>query len=130
MSAVRSKDTQPELIVRKLAHKLGYRFRLYRKDLPGKPDLVFPKYRVCIFLHGCFWHQHKGCKRSARPKTNTDFWNTKLDKNVERDQRIKKQLEKLGWKVVTIWECQIKNQETLRRIISDALKKNRFKRKM
>src|SRR5262245_34234702 len=85
MSRVRGRDTQPEIIVRKLLHRLGYRFRLHRKGLPGKPDIVLPKYRTAIFVHGCFWHGHPGCRRSARPTTNVEFWNRKIDGNVERD---------------------------------------------
>lgn len=113
MRAVRSKDTKPELVVRRLAHSLGYRFRLHRKDLPGRPDLVFPGRRAVIFVHGCFWHGHDCAKGKKRPATNAEFWNTKLDGNRDRDERHVSQLEAGGWKVLTVWECELKNREIL-----------------
>jgi len=106
MSKIRSKDTQPEIIVRSLLHRMGYRFRLHRKDLPGKPDIVLPKYKTVIFVHGCFWHQHKGCKKASIPKSNTNFWQKKLSENHERDLKKQQELKKLGWKVIVIWECK------------------------
>lgn len=113
MASVRSKDTKPELAVRRLLHRLGYRFRLHRTDLPGKPDLVLVKHGVAIFVHGCFWHQHKGCAASARPSSNTDYWNKKLDSNVARDARNKILLKRLGWRVLTVWECETKKTDLL-----------------
>ena len=106
MRRVRSENTKPELIVRKLAHGLGYRFRLHRKDLPGKPDLVFAGRRKIIFVHGCFWHQHS-CKRGGRvPATRREYWVAKLERNVARDKAVTRRLRKLGWGVMVVWECQ------------------------
>lgn len=107
MRAVRSKDTLPEMIVRRLAHGLGYRFRLHRKDLPGSPDLVFPGRRKVIFVHGCFWHHHTGCKRGTIPSRRPDYWRAKLERNVDRDARNVAELTKLGWQCMTIWECEM-----------------------
>jgi len=110
MARVRSKDTSPELIVRKLAHSLGYRFRLHRADLPGKPDLVFPSRHKVIFVHGCFWHQHS-CPRGRRvPASNEAYWRKKLEGNVTRDKVHRRELRKLGWSVLVIWECQLKRR--------------------
>lgn len=108
MSKVRSKNTKPELQVRSWLHKHGFRFRLHRKDLPGRPDIVLPKYKTVIFVHGCFWHQHPGCKKATIPKKNHDFWKEKLESNVERDNRHIAQLQEIGWRVLTIWECDVK----------------------
>jgi DNA mismatch endonuclease (patch repair protein) len=108
MAAIKGKDTKPETSVRKLLHSLGYRFRLHRKDLPGKPDIVLPKYKTVVFVHGCFSHQHKGCKYNTQPKSNKQFWLPKLRKNVERDKKQCAALKKLGYKVLTIWECDVK----------------------
>lgn len=113
MSRVRSKDTGPELRVRKVLHRLGYRYRLHKKELPGKPDIVLSKYRLCIFVHGCFWHRHPGCNRSSLPKTNIDFWLEKFEKNVERDRLVHSQLESLGWRVEVVWECETKSTDVL-----------------
>ena len=107
MAAIKSKNTKPELILRKALHKAGFRFRLHRKDLPGKPDIVLPKYKTVIFVHGCFWHQHKGCRRSAVPKTNKTYWKNKLEKNVKRDEINLARLKELEWKIVVIWECEL-----------------------
>lgn len=115
MRAVKSKDTGPEMIVRSLAHSLGYRYRLHRADLPGKPDLVFPGRRKVIFVNGCFWHGHN-CKRGARrPATNADYWREKVARNVERDRRTTDQLRASGWDILTVWECetQANGRETL-----------------
>lgn len=106
MSHVKSKDTGPEKIVRSWLHRHGYRFRLHRKDLPGSPDIVLSKYRTVVFVHGCFWHRHPGCRRASRPSTNVEFWERKFRTNVERDAVVRKRLEALGWKVVVIWECE------------------------
>ena len=111
MSKVRGKDTGPELIVRRLTHKLGFRYSLNKKGLPGSPDLVFTSRRKAIFVHGCFWHQHRRCARSKPPSSRTDYWLPKLEANRQRDQRNVRALRKLGWKVMTIWECQLKNRE-------------------
>ena len=109
MSKVKSKDTKPELFVRSWLHKRGYRFRLHRKDLPGTPDLVLPKYNTVIFVHGCFWHQHPGCKKTTIPKKNHTFWKQKLERNIERDREVILELKKRGWDVIIIWECDIKS---------------------
>lgn len=108
MRSIRSKDTGPELIVRKLVHRLGYRFRLHRRDLPGRPDLVFPGRRKVIFVHGCFWHQHPGCSRATTPKSNTAAWREKLERNQQRDIEAVNKLVKQGWSVLVIWECETK----------------------
>lgn len=107
MSRVRSKNTKPELAVRRALHGMGYRFRLHRKDLPGKPDVVLPKHRVTVFVHGCFWHQHPGCPKATMPKNNAAFWREKLKWNVERDERNRKRLRGAGWRTVVIWECEV-----------------------
>jgi DNA mismatch endonuclease (patch repair protein) len=110
MAAIRSKDMKPERIVRTLVHKLGYRFRLHREDLPGKPDLVFPSKRCVIFVHGCFWHQHpkRSCADARLPKSNTSYWHQKLAANTARDRRAQALLRQAGWAVLTIWECETK----------------------
>jgi len=114
MRAVKSVDTGPEMIVRRMLHKLGYRYRLHRKDLPGKPDLVFPSRKAVIFVHGCFWHGHN-CKRGARtPKTNTQYWTDKIRRNVERDAQTIADLKAAGWRVLVIWECELKDIDRLR----------------
>jgi DNA mismatch endonuclease (patch repair protein) len=116
MSLVRGKDTGPELIVRRLVHGLGYRYRLHRRDLPGKPDLVFPSRRAVILVHGCFWHQHPdpGCKLARQPKSRIDFWGPKLRANHIRDVRNLDELTALGWRVLTVWECELGDRERLR----------------
>lgn len=113
MRANKGKDTKPEMIVRRLAHGMGYRYRLHRKGLPGKPDLVFESRRKVIFVHGCFWHHHPdpGCKIARLPKSRLDFWLPKLDANRVRDDRDEKALENLGWRVLTVWECELKDEE-------------------
>nr|WP_319776211.1 very short patch repair endonuclease [uncultured Sphaerochaeta sp.] len=109
MSKISGKNTKPEIIIRKIAHKLGHRFRLHRKDLPGKPDIVFPKYKKVIFVNGCFWHGHKNCSRSTLPITRKKFWQEKIGANKRRDKRNKAALTKLGWSYLVIWQCEIKN---------------------
>ncbi len=109
MAAIKSKNTKPELQIRKLLFSLGYRFRLQRKDLPGRPDIVLPKYKTVIFVNGCFWHAHPGCKHAHLPETNTGFWRDKLARNSARDARNTALLRALGWNVVVIWQCQIKD---------------------
>jgi DNA mismatch endonuclease (patch repair protein) len=105
MAAIRSVNTRPELIVRKALHARGFRFRLHRRDLPGKPDIVLPKFRTAIFVHGCFWHQHPGCKLASWPKSRPEYWVPKLGRNVERDTVAAGALEVLGWRSIVIWEC-------------------------
>jgi DNA mismatch endonuclease (patch repair protein) len=113
MSRIRGKDTRPELVVRSLLHGLGYRFRLNRKDLPGKPDIVLPKYRTAIFVHGCFWHRHTGCKKCYTPKSSVDFWQRKFAGNAERDRNNAKQLRREGWRVIVVWECELGSLQKL-----------------
>lgn len=113
MSRIRSRDTVPELIVRSVVHRLGFRFRLHRKGLPGTPDLVFPSRRAAVFVHGCFWHCHAGCKRSFHPKTNKEFWTPKLDRNVERDRDNQQRLGNLGWRLLVVWECEVGDKGAL-----------------
>ena len=108
MSKIKGKNTRPEMIVRKFLHAHGFRFRLHRKDLPGNPDIVLPKFKTCIFVHGCFWHRHPMCRYAATPKTRTEFWIDKLEENVRRDSKNKLALEKEGWNVLIIWECDLK----------------------
>lgn len=110
MSRIRSKDTKPEKILRSLLHNIGLRFRIHRKDLPGKPDIVFPKQKLVVFVHGCFWHFHKDCREGRIPSSNSSFWENKLQKNIDRDQRNIKKLEAYGWRVITIWECEIEKE--------------------
>jgi DNA mismatch endonuclease (patch repair protein) len=115
MRRIRSKDTAPEMTVRRLAHSLGYRYQLHRKDLPGKPDLVFPGRRKVIFIHGCFWHQHPGCREGRLPKSNAAYWQPKLQRNIERDQAALAQLAASGWSALVIWECETASQENLQK---------------
>jgi len=117
MSHIGQKNTKPEIIVRKTLHKMGYRFRLHRKDLPGTPDIVLPKYRKVIFVHGCFWHGHEGCPRSALPTANREFWTLKIEKNKERDRIALERLSALAWGYLVIWQCQIRDIETLQRYL-------------
>jgi len=115
MSRVRGRDTNPEILVRSFIFRMGFRFRLHRRDLPGTPDIVLPRHRKAIFVHGCFWHGHKDCTRSKRPATNKNFWKNKLDGNIERDKKFRIELRKLGWKVLIVWGCETKNPEKLLR---------------
>jgi DNA mismatch endonuclease (patch repair protein) len=117
MGRIRCKDTQPELVVRRLIYSLGYRYRLHRKGLPGKPDIVFPTRKKVIFIHGCFWHRHDGCALARMPKSRVDFWNQKLEGNKARDQRNVQQLQAAGWAVLTIWECQLRDLVALQTTI-------------
>ncbi|MEO1242496.1 MAG: DNA mismatch endonuclease Vsr [Pseudomonadota bacterium] len=123
MRRITSKNTSPEIIVRKLVHSIGYRFRLHKKDLPGKPDLVLAKYRIAIFVHGCFWHQHgdKTCKIARIPKSRPEYWIPKLARNVERDEIHREALIALGWQPHVVWECETQDQNLLKNIISKIL---------
>lgn len=113
MSEIRGKDTKPELLVRRYLHRNGLRYRLHVKDLPGKPDIVLPKYRTIVLVHGCFWHQHSGCKYAVMPGNNKAFWEKKLKGNTVRDQKNISSLKKAGWKCHTIWECQVDSEKRL-----------------
>ena len=121
MRAVRGKDTTPELVVRKMAHRLGTRFRLYRKDLPGTPDLVFSSRRLCIFVNGCFWHRHQDCRLATTPSSNVGFWLDKFTRNVKRDAEKAEQLRKAGWDVVTIWQCETRDLVSLEKRLREIL---------
>lgn len=112
MAGIRGSDTSPEMKVRRLLHRHGFRYRLHQKSLPGRPDLVLPRYRVCIFVHGCFWHRHPGCRYASTPKTRPEFWQTKFDQNVTRDTRIKAELLASDWRVIELWECGIRGPES------------------
>lgn len=118
MSRIRSGNTSPEKTVRTLMHKMGYRFRLHEKKLPGTPDIVLPKYRTVVFVHGCFWHRHRNCKYAYMPKTKVKFWREKFNSNVIHDKRIRRELTRTGWRVIVIWECQIRNKEQVTRRIA------------
>ena len=107
MSRIRSSNTSPELALRRALHALGFRFRLHRKDLPGRPDIVLPRYSTVVFVHGCFWHRHAGCKVASTPKSNTEFWVEKFNRNVARDNRSSESLKAQGWKVIVTWECEL-----------------------
>lgn len=121
MRAVKARDTKPEMLVRRTIHGMGYRYRLHRKDLPGKPDLVFPSHKKAILVHGCFWHGHD-CPRGARmPKSNRSYWERKISRNRDRDAQSLTALTRNGWSVLTIWECQMKNKEDLERRLRDFL---------
>jgi DNA mismatch endonuclease (patch repair protein) len=117
MAKIRSGDTKPEISVRRVAHSLGLRFRLHRRDLPGTPDLVFPRFKTVVFVHGCFWHQHAGCRRASLPKTRVDFWRSKLKGNVARDKTATAALKGAGWRVIVIWECETKSEARLFRFL-------------
>ena len=122
MRHVRSRDTTPERIVRSLLHSLGYRFRLHCQEIPGCPDIVLPKYRTVIFVHGCFWHRHPGCKRATTPSVRKAYWLPKFQRTVERDNANQTELRKKGWKVVVVWECETGDLEALARRLSEELR--------
>jgi len=124
MRAVRSRNTAPEVRVRRLAHQLGYRFRLHQRKLPGTPDLTFPSQKKAIFVHGCFWHQHKHCPRAALPGTNRGFWRRKLTRNATRDAEQLRAISKKGWRSLVIWECETKNEERLAARLQKFLRSN------
>ena len=122
MSVIKAKNTKPEKIVRSVLHSMGYRFRIHKKNYPGNPDIVLPKYNTIIFVHGCFWHQHKGCKYATFPKTNQEFWEKKLKNTVERDKKNILKLKVAGFNVLVIWECQVINRNN-KKIQYKSLKK-------
>ena len=124
MSRVKSKNTRPELLVRRLIYKMGFRYRLHRADLPGHPDLVFFKKRQIVFVHGCFWHRHKDCKLASSPKTRTDFWENKFISNLTRDERVHSELVSLGWKVLVVWECETRRPLDLANKLRDFLEED------
>lgn len=113
MARIQGRNTVPEIIVRRTAHRLGFRFRLYRKDLPGRPDLVFPRFRAAVFVHGCFWHRHEGCRFAYTPRSRVRFWTEKFDRNVARDRCTEDALRSLGWRVLVIWECETRDDATV-----------------
>ncbi|MEP7339685.1 MAG: DNA mismatch endonuclease Vsr [Acidobacteriota bacterium] len=124
MSRIRSRNTGPERAVRSMLHRMGYRFRLHGTGLPGKPDIVLPRYRTTIFVHGCFWHRHKGCQFCYMPKSRVEFWLAKFESNVQRDRKVKKLLKKLGWHVLTVWECELRSPDRLSKRLDKALHHN------
>lgn len=123
MSRIRSCDTVPERRVRSILHRLGFRFSLRRKNLPGKPDIVLPARRAVVFVHGCFWHQHSGCRKATMPSTRRAFWEAKLNGNVERDGRVGDLLRSQGWQVMTVWECELSDEDGVARRLTQALAK-------
>lgn len=124
MSRIGPKDSKPEMIVRRLLHRLGYRYKLHRRDLPGTPDIVFPRRRIAIFVHGCFWHRHPGCEAASSPKTRKDFWSRKFEANVARDVRKVGELEADGWTVAIIWSCETKGTAGLASRLIDFLEES------
>jgi DNA mismatch endonuclease (patch repair protein) len=123
MSRITGRDTTPELTVRSLLHGMGYRFRVHRRDLPGTPDIILPKYRTVVLVHGCFWHRHKGCRFAYTPKSRLDFWQGKFQANVERDRRQCEELVQRGWQVLIAWECQLRNPGELSHRLDVALRR-------
>jgi DNA mismatch endonuclease (patch repair protein) len=113
MGRIKGKDTQPELKVRRLLHRMGFRFRLHRRDLPGAPDIVLPSRKKALFVHGCFWHQHEGCRLAYQPKSNQDFWQRKFARNIERDKVVAEELVQMGWDVQVIWQCETLSEQRL-----------------
>ena len=121
MAGIKGRDTKPELVVRRIAHMLGLRFRLHRKGLPGRPDLVFPRRRLAVFIHGCFWHRHVGCRYAYTPKSPIGFWTRKFAENVARDRRNEEALRELGWRTLVIWECTTRNEEVVRQYLQERI---------
>lgn len=113
MQRIRSANTKPEITVRSLLHRLGFRFRLHRKDLPGKPDIVLPKYKTVVLVHGCFWHRHPGCKCATTPGTRKDFWKRKFEDNILRDKLVREKLQELDWNIVVVWQCELSNLDVV-----------------
>ena len=124
MAGIRGRDTAPERAVRRIAHRMGLRFRLHRKDLPGRPDLVFPKHRLAVFVHGCFWHRHGGCRHASTPKSRTAFWTEKFEANVDRDARQEAALRTLGWRGLVIWECETKDTVAVARRLAAVIRRD------
>ena len=124
MSRIRGTDTKPEVRVRSVLHRMGYRFRLHCRKLPGKPDIVLPKFETVIFVHGCFWHRHPGCRLAYTPKSRVKFWTEKFQRNVERHTEVDEQLTELGWRVILIWECETKEEQTLRSLLENVLQQS------
>ena len=124
MRRIRGRDTSPERQVRSILHRMGYRFRLHAKDLPGRPDIVLPRFRTVIQVHGCFWHRHRGCKVATIPKSNTAFWQAKFEANVARDRRNAARLRRQGWSVITVWECQVRDEDRVARRLASCLETN------
>ena len=124
MSRIKSRDTAPELAVRKILYRMGYRYRLHSPTVPGKPDIILKRFRVAIFVHGCFWHRHPGCRFSYTPKSRVEFWAKKFEANTRRDEEVKKQLSDMGWKYLTIWECETKSSETIEHLLRGFLGEN------
>ena len=123
MSGIKNKNTSPEILVRKTLFRLGFRYKINDKSLPGSPDIVLPKYKTIIFVHGCFWHGHAQCDKSIIPKTNLDFWKLKIVKNKKRDRKVKSDLRKLGWKLIIVWDCKLKNSKTHELTINKIIRK-------
>lgn len=119
MSGIRSKNTKPEILVRSVLHRNGLRFRLHQKDIPGCPDIVLTKYQALVFVHGCFWHQHNGCQKARMPQSNQGYWQPKLLGNVDRFRRNKSSLQKIGWRVFVIWECEVENLDNILRLVKN-----------
>ena len=126
MAQIRSKDTEPEIKVRKTLAELGWKYRLHSRNLPGQPDVIISKIKTAIFINGCFWHQHKGCKRCTVPKSNIKYWSKKLERNIQKQKQNIKDLERLGWETSVIWECQTKDKNTLNKILRRAFEKTRI----
>ncbi len=126
MSKIRSNNTKPEILLRKALFVKGFRYRINDKRLQGKPDIVLPKYRTVIFVHGCFWHNHKNCKRAHLPKSNIEYWKNKLKTNEERDAKNQEILKKSGWNIIVVWECEIKTQEKIEQVITNLIEKLRI----
>ena len=123
MRRVKAKNTQPEIRVRKALHRMGFRFRLHRKDLPGTPDVYLPKFKLAVFVHGCFWHGHAGCKKATIPKTRTEFWQNKIERTKVRDVNVREELTSMGVSVVVVWECELLNEKKFLRRVEDTIER-------
>jgi DNA mismatch endonuclease (patch repair protein) len=121
MSRIRGKDTKPEIAVRSMLHRLGYRFRLHRNDLPGRPDIVLPSRKTVILVHGCYWHRHPGCRYAYSPKSRIDFWEKKFSENIARDRRNMDELQSIGWRALVVWECELREPDELKKRLKDEL---------